>query len=228
MERLKNISNLINTASLIIGIIIQEFLTDYIKKEKIIGDSPISFIISVITILIIFVIFQLILNELVNNKNLRRMVLKDHFIEGMWIEIVFDNETNSKISIGIKNIIYRNDTFIYEGDNYSIDDFKHIGSYCSSSVSFLYPYVNYTYTYDKNDSFFKKEGIGRVKFVKRQNSFPLIHNGFFIDLELKKKYTYVAWKITDKKQIKNIENPATFKDIVKEYILKMDTSIQVD
>ncbi len=225
MNKIKKINNLIFATSLIIGLIIKEVIIKSISAQKVIENDLITYTLSIIIVIIAFVIFQFILSELVNNKSIRKTILGGDYLEGKWIEILFDSETNKEVSYGIKNISGNKDFLIYDGDNYTIEDLNHVGSYCSTSISFDYPYLNYTYKFDKNDSFNTKEGIGRLKFIKRGNSEPLIHTGFFIDLEDKKKYNCYSWKIQEN-NLREIDNPESFKKTFREILSKMKNEIE--
>jgi len=220
MEKIKKINRLIWGTSLITGLMVKELMTKNLIFQKLLINETIAFILSILVVIIIFVISQFILLELINLEKIRKMLLRGDFLEGKWIEIVFDSESNNVVSYGLKNISGHKNSLIYDGDNYAIDDLVHTGSYCSTSISFDYPYLNYTYKYDKNDHFNTKEGIGRLKFVKRGNKEPLIHTGFFIDLEDKKKYNIYSWKIKGE-SLKKLDNPETFKKLFSKTLTKM-------
>ncbi len=169
--------------------------------------NTISFI-----IIISFIILQFLLNKLVNSSRINRIILGEQYIAGTWIEVIYNNEKDKEVGYGIKRISYDNDLLNYEGDNFDIKALTHTGSFSANFLALKFPYINYKYTWDKNGSFEKHEGIGQVKFIKRTKKVPIVMTGFFIDLKEGQKFNFTSWKITDNEILQKIENPKTHKE----------------
>lgn len=149
------------------------------------------------------------------------MLLGEDYIEGQWAELAHDSENDKDISYSLLTIKGDGDTIIVSGDSFDVETFTHIGSFVSNCISYEYPLLSYNFKYDINNQTNPREGMSRIKFISRIGKEPIIHTGFFIDINSNKKVNFISWKITDVQLLKKLSSPENFETEITSFITKM-------
>lgn len=221
MKKLKSTLRAIQFSSLTLSLAFHKTIIGWLQDNEYIKEGVISFIMSIVIIIIIFLILDFLLDKIVDTKFIRKSILGEDYIEGQWAELAYDANTNQDISYSLLTIKGDGDSVVLNGDSFDVNSFAHIGSFVSNSLTYEYPYLYYNYKYDINTQVNPKEGISRIKFISRIGKEPLIHTGFFIDIDSNKKVNFISWKINDSELLKKLSNPENFKSEISSFISKM-------
>ncbi len=221
MKKLKSTLKLIELSSLALSLAFHKTIINWLQKNDLIKEGVISFIVSIVIIILIFLIIDFILDKIVELKFIRKLILGEDYIEGQWAELAYDATSNTDISYSLLTIKGDGESLVLNGDSFDVNTFVHIGSFVSNSITYEYPHLFYNYKYDINSQINSKEGMSRIKFISRIGKEPLIHTGFFIDIDSNKKVNFISWKIIDKKLVAKLSNPENFKTEITSFIAKM-------
>ena len=163
-------------------------------------------LIGVLLLIFIEIIAKIAENLIDSNSKLRKLILKEDFIEGVWIDIT---EINTYAIINIK---YDNGEYHLQGESYD-EEGKLLGNWESISTwsSNCKLRCNYKGNYENQISEF--DGINEFVFISANKSIPYQFSGYYIDIfEKNKSYRIRGERINenDLKEMKTIKGVVNF------------------
>lgn len=217
MKEITTAKSIIEISSITLSIALQKYIVNLLMTNALLNNNVMAFFASVIIVFLLFIVLRFVLLRIINTSTIRKLILKDNFIEGQWAEIVYDRE-GKPVSYGLLTIKGKGSSILIHGDSFDLKTHEHIGSFKSNSFSYSEPNLSYHYKYDQSRANHITEGVSRIKFISRGKKEPIIHTGFFFDIENESKYNFTSWKIIDKKLMEKIESPENFNTEILSYI----------
>lgn len=145
-------------------------------------------------------------------SSLRRFILKEHFIEGHWIEILYDK--GKMESIAFLQIVYeKNNQYTIKGESYTLSG-EYRGSFLTPNTTYYESEFALGYSYSGKLKEALIAGTGILEFVlgrELANSF----SGHLIDNFHAKGATFKGERIYDLNKIASLRAK---KDFMREYI----------
>jgi hypothetical protein len=130
--------------------------------------------------------------SLENMVLLRRVLLGKQFIEGLWFELIFQD--NHPVAIGHSNISYSDGKFLFGGEDFRLDG-SNKGHFRVDLVELSWPVLRYKYTYETGLE--RDSGYGEAQFIERDDGPPLKFNGSFVSLRDGSRFTFETVRIKD-------------------------------
>jgi len=165
------------------------------SKINVLKDSRVLDVILLTATLLFFVeILMRIINELLENSlPLRKFLLHNEFIEGLWVDYSDQN-------FGIIKIDYSNNEFLVSGESYD-KNLNFLGNWTSDTCYFdkgIFKYLH-TSNYHENS---QELGYSEYSFFNNNdNKYPNQFSGYFIDLTSKSsKIRVQGQRISDDKK----------------------------
>lgn len=205
--------------------VISALATIMIKSyvEKISQDNYVfSWTISLIAAYMLFYIIVSITKYLVDNSIwIRKLLLGKSFIEGFWVDIVYDKDEKI-MGGGIVNISFVKDIPKIEGDNFSYDETtgecKRVGGFYSTLAQFNGTTLEFSYLSRQREANFHAPGYARYDFIVTNSKFFKNYDGYFFGSDNKTKITVLAKKISDKQSLEKLKDLRQKAEIVKEFV----------
>jgi hypothetical protein len=127
-----------------------------------------------------------------NVKLLRRLILGKQFVEGIWFDLIFQN--NVPIAVGHSEITFSDGKFLLGGEDFRIDGADK-GHFRVDLVELSWPVLKYKYTYES--TLHRDSGYGEAQFIERDNGPPLKYTGSFVSLKDGARFTFETIRIED-------------------------------
>jgi len=186
-----------------------------INKLNILFKGQILSILATIIIVILFSksIHYLITKLISESSKMRKLIMKNEYIEGVWMDIVMDKTDIT--SYAIFSIVYENNQFINSGRIYNIEGDK-IGSFTSHSTFYNSYKLNFMYEgYAQNVKDKKSAGFGEYTFERNKKE-PNELEGFIYDTHYRKNLIVRAIRVNEN-DAKNMND----KDFRQKYFNRM-------
>lgn len=214
---------IISAVATVVGTILFDTLTkelissDYIDLLWLIKASTIG----------IFVAGSVFFAELIafirvdNSRRLRQRILGRRFVEGLWAEVMLEEEDGKKLLKGISmiTISHRHEELQISGNNYLCNGSPD-GSFTSKSATYQNFVLDYTYFGSLLRSDVIPTGYGTVIFGEQTSSEPVSFFGRFNGEELNGRVKSVRLhgiKVNDSKKIDNWQYGKERTNLVLEY-----------
>lgn len=159
-----------------------------------------------ILLVLIEIIAKIAENLIDSNSKIRKLILREDFIEGLWIDITEIN------TYAIINIRYKKGEYHLQGESYD-ENGRLLGNWESISTwsSNCKLRCNYKGNYENQISEF--DGINEFVFVSANNSIPFQFSGYYLDIfEENKSYRIRGERISDNylKEMKTLKGVVNF------------------
>lgn len=178
MKQLKNFNRYNSAFSAAVGVTASQIATVLIKN--ILLPEWFLFIFR----LVIFAITWGVIHFLVQVgferlKIIRKIIFGKQFIEGTWIDLMFDGE--NPISFGISRIDFLGSKIVFGGEYFDLKGYN-AGLFSAEMFSVEWPILQYKYSYHhSSNQQLSKEGNGRLQFIPRAG-IPKRYKGHYFDL----------------------------------------------
>lgn len=168
----------------------------------------IGIVIIILGVILFHVIFPFIFRQVLGFKWIRKIFLKNDFIEGFWYGIVSEKGWNVKYGTTLQ-IYWDKNTYSYdiEGENWNADGSSELrAAHWSSKITqyieinhqkkllthFVWEYPDQATGHNKEDS-----GIGVITFHSESGKSGNIadHTSYFVCKDLERKYQAHAWRV---------------------------------
>ena len=214
MDRLEKISQVTQTLSLATSAVVGQQVSSWMERQK---AFP-AWLPPLAALLIVVVglhVLQALLETLFSSlKPLRRLLLGNQFIEGIWFDL--SQADGRPIVVGIARIMLAGSTVRFYGDDFSVDGTRQ-GHYMSDYASLEWPKLKYKYTYHVSGTRqLSNQGFGEAQFLARGGP-PQQYVGFHFDILEGQRVTYEGWRIEDRSILDKLDNPNTRRKVVLEF-----------
>lgn len=213
MDTLSKIKSIADAAGVLVGILLAKAAQDYLTSHGIL--SFYNFIAFVFILFATKFSITLIFDQIVlSNKWLRKIILKDEFIEGIWLERV-ENFGLGTITT-ISKISFKDGKYNFSGTNYSDDGKRVHSNFKADMVAVQGNTMIYKTTRDSQGV--SEEGFGRMRFSSFGSGPPKEFTGFFDLGDGKGRHNVVAKKIVGKNELLNIESPIERPKLINDFL----------
>jgi hypothetical protein len=147
-------------------------------------------------------------------SSVRKFILKEHFIEGDWIEILYDK--GKMESVAFLQIVYeRNNQYTIKGESYTLSG-EYRGSFLTPNTTYYESEFALGYSYSGKLKEAVIAGTGILAFVLGEDS---VHSfsGHLLDNFHAKGATFEGERIYDPNKIASLRAK---KDFMREYIME--------
>ena len=191
------------------------FITDYLEGN--LGQFP-SLILTLILVVIVFGLFEKLMENLVENSVwLRKKTWGKQFIEGIWVDAVWENSSRDIAFGGIIVIGFDKGELTYSGTAYQPDGYQ-FGAFEKSACTYR-DYILYVSHSGTTTEFPGSRIVGYGEFLfDRSGEIPLSFSGFYFESNSSTILNSRAKKIIDKNTLERILNPDEKSKLVVENI----------
>lgn len=217
MHRLESFYKTLTTILIVIFLSIEAYLVHLVSEIKIENKFyPFIIIGFIIGLILIFKFVEFLVEKLLEeSKIVRALILRDDFIEGVWLDKV---DIDGISGYGLITIVYQNGKFIQTGEQILYD-----GTTRCSWNSVASEYDNNTLKIIYHVKYFDEKlvdqpyGISMYRFAKSgSHKQPLSYIGTFFDMSNNYMTKSVkGFKVTDKKLIAKLYVPETRNEALK-------------
>lgn len=168
---------------------------------------------------------KLLLKIVFKSAILRKWILKEHFIEGHWVEVLYENQRMQ--SVAILHIVYEPTIqYTIKGESYTLTG-EYRGSFVTPNTSYHPEEYSLKYSYSGNLKESVIAGTGSFFFKSEEN--PDVTNSFaghLLDNFHVKGATFKGEKITDLSKIESLRAKKEFMRVyVSEQILNQRAKV---
>lgn len=163
-------------------------------------------------------------------QGLRRFILGSNFVEGVWLEVV-ENDEGYK-GIALTRLVFDNFNLSFSGTDYGRSGIA-VANYRGDILDTSYPTLTYKHsTQPLKDSLYigsdpnhiskksRLEGFGEMQFHPRPSGLPLAYTGFFIHQNIGIRYTVSGRKIQDNKILSNLDDSILLEKFIQSEVQK--------
>jgi hypothetical protein len=227
MKALRNFQLAVSIIGAAFGLLTYNLCEDWLLAQEL--PFVISIAFSVFIIVVSYLIFRIAAASLVGNCCwLRKLLLRDRFVEGVWREIVLPPCNNPVVTVAsVKYDALRNN--IRYGGHIFTTEGKPAGFFKTDMGLLDWPLFHYKYTWSRNvpskstedyDNIQSTEGYGKLQFSEI-SSYSGYYEGLIVDLENGTRLRFVGWKIQDQKEeamfVNLMGEPESMVDIMREF-----------
>ncbi len=173
---------------------------------------------SPVTAVVVYTIGSLVLRFLLellleSFQPLRRLLLGNQFIEGIWFEIISQN--NIPVGIGHSEIIFSDGKFRFGGEDFMLNG-SDKGHFRADLIELSWPVLKYKYTYETGEH--KDSGYGEAQFLERGDGPPLKYAGAFVNLRDGSRYMFESFRIEDRELLERFHADLGKQGTVHQYL----------
>lgn len=163
---------LVASISSIISVLVVDYLSAYFPSKSVSTAIMLIIIVSAITIA------TAVMERLVDNSHwLRRVILRDHFVEGFWCDVSVERTSSRVVQGALLHIYYEDGEIKISGISFDMEGNK-IAAFNSTSATYLEKTLYYLYnTQSIYAPSFSETGFGQLAFDHP----PTSYTGFFVD-----------------------------------------------
>jgi hypothetical protein len=200
MNRIKSVANAVTTLSVGTAIVVGQqgaaWLNTHQANFPSWGSPAVAVVLFYVASQLLRMVLELLLERL---TGLRRFLLGDQFVEGVWFDLIF--EGSNLISVGHSMIKYIDGKMSLSGEDFPLDH-SGKGYFRSKLVDFTWPTLEYTYIYENQVD--DQQGYGVVQFVE-QSGPPLSYTGKFVNRSNGKRFTFQSFRVSNKASLRVFE-----------------------
>ena len=202
--------------SILLGMVVHRFV-ETIPLE-------IQFVVGLLAVGLIVHLSEIVLTALIDNApSLRRAILGDRFVEGLWVEVVHDQRDGESAEVkygALLSIAFAEGELSIAGDVYDAESGTPVGAFSSRRVVFE---DEFSYVYDqivRTQISMRQVGFGLL-FFGRGTGRPTTFNGYFVDPNFPRPLGVYGKRLDDKLVAKlrsdHKEKRVQVMNFVKEY-----------
>lgn len=179
--------------SILLGMVVHRFV-ETIPLE-------IQFVVGLLAVGLIIHLSEIVLTALIDSApSLRRAILGDRFVEGIWVEVVHDQPEGERAKVkygALLSITFSDGELAIAGDVYDAEGGTPLGAFSSRRVVFE---DEFSYVYDqivRTQISMRQVGFGLLFFGKGTGR-PITFNGYFVDPNFPRPLGVYGKRLDDK------------------------------
>ena len=215
MTQLAFYKKIVSAIGIAAGVTVTKFLIEFLESKQIPTGLTIFF--SIVTVGVIYLVVHEGFSHLVDSwQRLRKLLLRDRFIEGTWLTCVWENRKH-KFS-GTARFVHVENGLRMSGENFDPKKGMACGWFRTDMVVVAWPVMQYKYTWSRHaNENPNTQGYGELQFAER-NGPPTRATGFFIDIADGKRYDWSAEKLSDIQELKALDDFETLTRFMQQNI----------
>ena len=213
MKRIIAFENIVKVIATAIGVILANQVARTLDAQQV--PPLLTIIVQLVVVGITFVISREGVSYLIDSSQwLRRMIARDQFVEGTWINIIHEPES----FIAIISLKFERGEIRISGQDYHSDG-TIFGMFKTEMVSVDWPVIRYKYVWSRNDERQPHiHGYGEIWFTENDTS-PNRGSGFFVNID-ERRYRKNLYLEHNKETLEKIDNHYAVKEVVKSIVEK--------
>ena len=215
MDPYKTIYRLFEVISVAAAAASSKLFADWLAKAGI--QSPVVFVLSIIAVPIVYELVSILLKAAFNSSRLlRRILLRNHFVEGTWVEIARVDE--QFLSIAIKWVDANGNSLKIHGNDYNLDGSINC-DFCSAKdlLQIEWPTVRYVSNIFWHDKRGSVEGVSRMHFSSRGMRRPKSYAGRYLDIGSGAYLGFEGWLLS-KQDLAKVDDPKLLPELLNEWV----------
>lgn len=210
MDKLRILSKLNLAVSVGIGVVFVRISSMWV--EQLAWKWWISILVALVIVGIMSPVCSYLFTHGFDNMNwLRRLLLGNQFIEGVWFDLM--KQDGKSLAYGITNIKSSGSQLQLTGEDFDLRG-EHGGYYYTDMLVISWPVLKYKYTYQRSDdSELANHGYGEIK-IDNSAYYPVRYEGFYFNLREGKRVSFESWRVRDKHTLELLNDPKTRRDAV--------------
>ena len=221
MKRLQAFISFVEGFGLLFGFYIER------RFEYVLGNEtpkPLLTIIAFLSLLASIMLFgQLAKSSVERWRWLRRTILGDNYIEGVW----FNKVPTEPPLYGLLHFEFRNGSVGVEGEQYNGQAIL-TATWHSEMAHFDGSILTYAYKviYVREGQPHEIQGVSRISFAKvSRNGVPLSYNGHFQDIAAERQnFCFTGFRLEDEDLLSKIESPSGKHDAILALISRLNSN----
>lgn len=201
MDRIKRVTTAVTTISVGSAVIVGQqgaaWLTEYQAKFPPWWSPVAAVVLFFVTSQAVRIVLELALERI---TALRRFLLGDQFVEGVWFDLIFEGA--ALVSVGHSMIRYSDGKFRFGGEDFPLDG-SGKGHFRIELSEFSWPTLKYTYVYESRSG--AQQGYGVVQFIERFGP-PVKYTGKCVNVSDGNRLTFESFRVLDKALLEKFEH----------------------